>query len=154
TMVGTRGYTGRSASCTRYSRPMSCADRALVPAGGRRRTRSRLRYVSRYVQFDAPEGYCVISDVPSRPGTIARNQASAAAAPASPPRRQAPAPSPAAAVRTRMSSARVAAFGELDARDQALVHFVWAIGDAQAARRREQASQRRIPGHAGAAMNL
>ena len=40
---------------------MSCADLALVPLGGRRKIKSALLYLRRYVQFDAPPEYCVTS---------------------------------------------------------------------------------------------
>src|SRR5712691_3913891 len=94
---GTYGNTGSSAFWIRYSRPMSCADFALVPEGGRRRIRSRFGYSSRYVQFDAPLGYCVTFGMPSRPGNCAFSHASSAATSSSSPSRTAPARSTAAA---------------------------------------------------------
>src|SRR3954468_3628704 len=97
-----------------YSRAMSCADFALVPAGGRRRTRSRPGYFNRYVQLDAPPGYCVTSGVPST-AICDFSQRSTAG-----------------------TSSGSSMLGQLDARDQPLVHLVGPVGDAQRARLGEE----------------
>ncbi|HET6459315.1 MAG TPA: hypothetical protein VFG29_00880 [Syntrophales bacterium] len=72
---------------------MSCADLALVPAGGRRRIRSWLSYSRRYVQLDAPAGYCITRGIPTRSETRFLSHASTAAVSSSSPLRTEPASS-------------------------------------------------------------
>src|SRR5215212_586065 len=103
----------------RYSRAMSCADFALVPAGGRRSTRSRAGYFSRYVQFEAPPVYCVTSGSPSSVGSIVRSHRSTAATSSASPLRTGP-------------LERDAVLQELDAGDERAVHLVRPVRDPEA----------------------
>src|SRR5215213_2159453 len=99
----------------RYSRVMSCADFALVPAGGRRSTRSRSGYFSRYVQLEAPPEYCVTSGNPAIDASTVFSQRSTAATSSASPRLT----SPGLTGRLRHPVLR-----ELDAGDQRAVHLV------------------------------
>src|SRR5215471_8550293 len=107
---------------------MSCADLAFVPAGGRRSTKSRLGYASRYVQFEAPPEYCVTLGSPSRPETIPLSQVSTARTSISSPGLTAPDAS------SIGSPLRVTTLGQLDARNDPLVDLVRSVSEPEGPR--------------------
>src|SRR5260370_7216375 len=127
---------------------MSWADFALVPAGGRRSTKSRLAYVSRSVQFDAPPAYCVTASSPSRPGRSARGAASTGRAWSSAPFRTAPEAS------SIGSPLRVAALCQLDPRNEPFVPLIGPIGEPKRPRLRIEGGERRIVGQPRRAVDL
>ena len=139
------GRRGPSAFWMRYSRPMSCADFALVPAGGRRSTSSCVAVLEPVRPVRVPRRSTAVTprralerpaDPRSQPGVDRRRRrAPRRAAPggAGPTRRPGPSPSRAAA--------GCAGGDRLD------VHLVGAVVDARRALVRVPEGERRVVGH-------